>query len=209
MSFKDNLNERTYLISEDALGRPDEFSRSIPVLADNNKRISTGNFEDLNHVFESEYQNTIQFIEFPNEQQYLIEKNAKELKEFIINILIEKENVYAPSINHMRSHNEFLGYNIQTKDGELIGHVDDFIIESETWKMQYLLVDTRNWLTGGKKILLSPAWIERIRWNHNLVSIDLKKEAIAKSPAYDPRDPLDNKMESKLFKFYIRQHSST
>ena len=36
----------------------------------------------------------------------------------------------------MRSHNEVLGYNIQAKDGDLIGHVDNFIMECNTWEIK-------------------------------------------------------------------------
>ena len=39
-------------------------------------------------------------------------------------------------------------------DGE-IGHVEDFIIDDETWAIRYLIIDTRNWWPG-KKVLISP-----------------------------------------------------
>jgi hypothetical protein len=36
-------------------------------------------------------------------------------------------------------------------DGE-IGHVEDFILDTEAWRIHYLALDTRNWLPG-KKVL--------------------------------------------------------
>ena len=41
------------------------------------------------------------------------------------------------------------GHDIQATDGE-IGHVEDFIIDDETWAIRYLVIDTRNWWPGGK-----------------------------------------------------------
>ena len=54
------------------------------------------------------------------------------------------------------------GHHIQATDGE-IGHVEDFIIDDETWAIRYLIVDTQNWWPG-KKVLVSPQWIERVSW---------------------------------------------
>ena len=51
------------------------------------------------------------------------------------------------------------GYHIEATDGG-IGHVKDFIIDDETWAIRYLEVDTRNWWPG-KKVLVSPQWINR------------------------------------------------
>ena len=61
---------------------------------------------------------------------------------------------------HLRSTDDVSGHHIQAADGE-IGHVDDFIVDDETWAIRYLIVDTRNWWPG-KKVLISPKWIERV-----------------------------------------------
>lgn len=60
---------------------------------------------------------------------------------------------------HLRSTDNVGGYCIQALDGD-IGHVEDFIIDDETWAIRYLVIDTRNWWAG-KKVLVSPKWIER------------------------------------------------
>lgn len=41
----------------------------------------------------------------------------------------------------LRSTQEVTGHHIQATDGE-IGHVEDFIIDDETWAIRYLIVDT-------------------------------------------------------------------
>jgi len=38
--------------------------------------------------------------------------------------------------SHLRSTNEVTGYNLLASDGE-IGHVDDFIIDDETWTIRF------------------------------------------------------------------------
>ncbi len=49
--------------------------------------------------------------------------------------------------SHLRSTREVRGYHIQATDDE-IGHVEDFIIDDETWAIRYLVVDTQNWWPG-------------------------------------------------------------
>jgi sporulation protein YlmC with PRC-barrel domain len=59
--------------------------------------------------------------------------------------------------SNLRSIKEVTGYSIHAIDGG-IGHVEDFIIDDKTWKIMYMIVDTKNWWPG-KKILVSPDWI--------------------------------------------------
>ena len=83
---------------------------------------------------------------------------------------------------HLRSTHDVSGYHIHAADGE-IGHVEDFIIDDETWAIRYLIVDTRNWWPG-KKVLISPQWIERVSWSESKVFVNLSREAIKQSPEY-------------------------
>ncbi len=45
-----------------------------------------------------------------------------------------------------------------------IGHVEDFIVDEETWLIRYLIVDTSNWLPGSKRVIISPEWVDRVEW---------------------------------------------
>ena len=45
---------------------------------------------------------------------------------------------------HLRSTRDVLGHSIQALDGE-IGHIEDFVVDDETWVIRYLVVDTKNW----------------------------------------------------------------
>jgi len=104
---------------------------------------------------------------------------------------------------HLRSTNNVSGYNIQATDGE-IGNVEDFIIDDETWAIRYLIINTRNWLPG-KKVLVSPRWIERVSWEEKTVFVDLPSEAIKQSPEYTEESLLTRDYETELYRHYNRQ----
>jgi len=104
---------------------------------------------------------------------------------------------------HLRSTREVSGYHIQAADGE-IGHVEDFIIDDETWAIRYLIIDTRNWWPG-KNVLVSPQWIERVSWSESKVFINLYRETIKQSPEYTEETLLTRDFEAGLHRHYNRQ----
>lgn len=103
---------------------------------------------------------------------------------------------------HLRSVREVMGYDIQARDGE-IGHVEDFIIDDERWLVQYMAVDTRDWLPG-KKVIVALEWIKDIDWLERDVMMDLKRETIKNSPEYDASRPLSRDYEATLYDHYGR-----
>ncbi|WP_373539945.1 PRC-barrel domain-containing protein [Chamaesiphon sp.] len=104
---------------------------------------------------------------------------------------------------NLRSTREVSGYHIQATDGE-IGHVEDFIIDDQTWAIRYLIVDTVNWWSG-KKVLVSPRWIERVSWEESKVFINLPSEIIQQSPEYMQETLLMRDYETRLHQHYNRQ----
>ena len=102
---------------------------------------------------------------------------------------------------HLRSAAKVTGYHIEATDGD-IGHVEDFIIDDETWEIRYMVVDTRNWLPG-KKVLIAPRWIDRVSWDDSKVYVNLSREAIKNAPEYHP-DALNREYEEKLHDHYDR-----
>ena len=103
---------------------------------------------------------------------------------------------------HLRSINEVSTYHIHATDGE-IGHVEDFIIDDATWTVRYLVVSTRNWWPG-KKVLISPEWIQRVSWNDSEVFVSLTREAIQAAPEYTEDALLERDYELSLYKHYDR-----
>ncbi|PKM93231.1 MAG: photosystem reaction center subunit H [Firmicutes bacterium HGW-Firmicutes-1] len=103
---------------------------------------------------------------------------------------------------NLRSTHYVSGYNIQALD-DTIGHVDDFIIDDDTWDIQYLEIDTKKWLFG-RKLLISPKWIESVSWNELKVFVNLSCEEIKQSPEYTEASILDRNYETRLHKHYNR-----
>jgi uncharacterized protein YrrD len=103
---------------------------------------------------------------------------------------------------HLRSSREVIGYHIQaTDDG--IGHVEDFVVDSDDWTIRYMIVDTKNWLPG-KKVLVPPTWIDSIRWADHIVRVDLTREQVEGSPQFDPKAPINREYETRLYDYYGR-----
>jgi hypothetical protein len=104
---------------------------------------------------------------------------------------------------HLRSTDEVDGYRIQAADGE-IGHVEDFIIDDENWAIRYLIIDARNFWSG-KKVLVSPKWIERVSWSESKVFVNLSRDTIKQSPEYTEESLLTRDYEDRLHRHYNRQ----
>jgi uncharacterized protein YrrD len=106
--------------------------------------------------------------------------------------------------SHLRSSAEVSGYDIQASDGS-IGHVSDFIFDDESWAIRYLLVDTRNWWPGGKKVLIATPWIDEIVWSEQHVKVGLSREQIKNSPEFDETTVMDRDYETRLHQAYGRR----
>jgi len=103
---------------------------------------------------------------------------------------------------HLRSAVELRGYHIQGSD-EAVGHVDDFIVDDETWEVRYLAIDTSNWWFG-KKVLVAPAWAKDVSWADRKVYVDMSRRAIKESPEWDPNAPVNREYEARLYDYYGR-----
>jgi sporulation protein YlmC with PRC-barrel domain len=108
-----------------------------------------------------------------------------------------------PRDHHLRSTHAVTGYHIQASDGE-IGHVEDFVIDDETWAIRYLMVNTQNFWPG-KNVLISPQWIDRVSWHESKVFVNLSRETIKESPEYTEEFLLTRDYETELHRYYHRK----
>jgi hypothetical protein len=104
---------------------------------------------------------------------------------------------------HLRSTDDVSGRHIHAIDGD-IGHVEEFLIDDENWAIRYLVINTRNWWLG-KKVLVSPHWIERVSWSESKVFVNLSRETIKQSPQYTEETVLTRDYEASLHRHYNRQ----
>lgn len=103
---------------------------------------------------------------------------------------------------NLRSSREVCGYAIEASDGE-IGHVEDFVLDDETFVLRYVVVDTQNWLTG-RKVLVAAPWVERVDWPERALHVNLTKQQIKDAPEFDPAEPVNRRYEARLYDFYGR-----
>lgn len=102
--------------------------------------------------------------------------------------------------SHIFSVRDTLDYTIEATDGE-IGHVDDFFVDDQDWTIRYLLVDTGNWLPG-KKVLISPRWVDGVDWHEGRVFVNMNKEQIENSPEFDLSGAIPRSYEGELHRHY-------
>jgi uncharacterized protein YrrD len=92
-----------------------------------------------------------------------------------------------------RSAQSMINYEINAFDGNL-GHCKDFLFDDQFWTVRYLVVNTGNWLTG-RKVLITPASIERADWANNMFDVNLTKEQIENAPLLDEDAPVSRQYE--------------
>jgi hypothetical protein len=101
-----------------------------------------------------------------------------------------------------RSTHEVFGYHIRARD-QTFGHLEDLLIEPETWTIRYLLIDTRNWWPG-PPVLVAPDWVNHFDWLDRKLSMDVTAEQIKNCPPYDPASPPTREYETVLYRYYER-----
>ena len=93
-----------------------------------------------------------------------------------------------------------MGYHIQATDGP-IGHVENFLVDDETWGIRYLVIDTKNWWPG-QHVLMSPYTVRGISWSDRDVTLDVTCDKIKAGPAWDPAGMIDRNYEERLHGYY-------
>lgn len=103
---------------------------------------------------------------------------------------------------HLRSTREVAGYRVRALDGQ-VGHVEDFILDTDSWTIRYCVVDTRDWLPG-RRVLIAASWLSHIDWAQKLIHVDLRREDIEHAPEFDPEQPVNRRYEERLYDYYGR-----
>jgi uncharacterized protein YrrD len=109
----------------------------------------------------------------------------------------EEELLYNP---HLRSFEEIAGSRVQAVGGAA-GHVEDMILDTETWEFRFLVVDTGGWLSG-RKVLLTVDRVENIEYLVREIWVDVTCDLIRETPEYDPQLLLDREYEDRVYEHY-------
>lgn len=103
---------------------------------------------------------------------------------------------------HLRRAKELSGCRIIASDGE-VGHLDDFIVEDDSWVLRYLVADLLE-PPPAKKVLLPTEWIDSLRPAERALQLRLSRRAIEESPAWNPSEPVNRAFETRLYDYYGR-----
>ncbi|MCE2594390.1 PRC-barrel domain containing protein [Motilimonas cestriensis] len=95
--------------------------------------------------------------------------------------VLEQDDVQ-PS-NHLRSADEITHYGIVARDGKK-GYVKDFIWDTDNWSLRFIVLDTREWLPGGKKVLIAPEKLGSLSWEDQTLTCHMSVEQIKACPEY-------------------------
>ena len=89
-----------------------------------------------------------------------------------------------PADAHLRSARKVRRYRIAATDHG-VGHVEDFLINDETWAIRYLIVNTHNWLPG-HQVLIGVERVQAVDWVEKAVRVDQARAEVAHSAPFDP-----------------------
>jgi hypothetical protein len=100
---------------------------------------------------------------------------------------VSSKSTVDPEELDLQSTQTITGYHIQAADGE-IGHVDDFLIGEQSWRIRYLRVDTSNWI-GGKSVIVLADELEWVDRKAGKLHIGLTREAVKQGPSFESLEP--------------------
>ena len=87
---------------------------------------------------------------------------------------------------------------------ELLGQVEDFLLNDETWHISYLTVNTQSWWPG-KIVLLAPDWLGEVNWSEGQLSVHVTHKQVLSAPQWSPGHLVCRAFEDQLYRHYSRQ----
>jgi uncharacterized protein YrrD len=101
---------------------------------------------------------------------------------------------------YLYSVDEIIGYRIRATD-QLIGRVEDLLLDEGEWILRYLIVDTRRWLPG-KDVIVGLEQVKSIDPYETDVHVSLTSDQLENAPEYNPQEPIGRDYEIKLYHYY-------
>ncbi len=167
------LTGRLVLLSPHALGKLDQFEKTLHVKLDK-KQIENGpaieSHLPVSRQYEAEY---YRYYGWP---AYWDTEAAWGLGGFPQIAPVPNGQPRHREDKHLQSTQSINGYRIQTADGA-IGTVSGFMVDDRSWAIRELVVETGHWYAG-KEILISPGKIQHIDYEDSSVLVNLTKADI-------------------------------
>jgi hypothetical protein len=192
------LPGRRVLISSTGFGHPDSANKIFPISVTKEQVESSPRF-DLDNPISRQYEHELQ-AHYGWPVYWEPGALASEIAMEVALGTKKNSNNEEEGDLYLRSTKRVAGYHIHAMDGE-IGHLDDFVLDKDTWVIRYIVVDTHNWLPG-RKILISAQWIEKLGWADSEIYVELSREIVKNSPEFDPSASINRDYEHKLHDHY-------
>ena len=182
VNIGDWLLEHKIVLATSVLGQPDCAAQQLPVSLTRQQLENSPDIETHRPVYLQKKTDFASYLawggaEWHTPGAFMISPAAVEL------LTQELPAERASDDPHLRSTREVIGYHLAATDGE-IGHIDDFIVNDQTWHIDHIVVDTRNWLPG-RKVLIPPRWILAVEWADKQVALNLERAVIENSPEFN------------------------
>lgn len=93
---------------------------------------------------------------------------------------------------------------IRATDGD-VGRVRTVLFDDEDWTVRYLVAETGRWLSG-RRVLLSPISVDRVRWDDGVIDVGLSREQVKNSPDITTDVPVSRQRELEFYRHYGYPH---
>ncbi len=101
----------------------------------------------------------------------------------------------------LRSLTELKRFALRATDGD-VGEVKDVFLETEAWRVTHVVADAKPWWPGGD-VVIDVALVEEIDGEDQVLVVDLTKEQVKESPAYDAGLPFSDDYLLGLSGYYM------
>jgi hypothetical protein len=102
----------------------------------------------------------------------------------------------------MMSVEQLQGYTIRGTDGE-IGKLHDVYFDDASWKVLFLLADTRPWIVG-RLVLISPAALGDPDTENRVFPMSLTKAEVENGPSVEEHKPVSRQHAADVSKYWDR-----
>jgi len=92
----------------------------------------------------------------------------------------DKEQSESNNDPHLRSICQVTGYTVHANDS-IVGEVEGFITENDSWKIKFIAVATGSWMAF-QKVLVFSSLISDVNWSKASINVDCTKETIKVNP---------------------------
>jgi len=187
------LNQRTVGLPVWALSRPDPEAHDLAVTLTRSEIESSPEIDgDRRLSLEREV--------LMSEHYASVRRSEGEPKQGLVKSRHKTDPLTDEQPRNLVSLNVLKNATVEASDGE-IGHVESLIVDTETWKIKYLVVHTGNWWAD-KKVLILPDTVVGIDDIRGSIDLSVNCEKVRGSPDYWAEETVDGAFEEQFHIYY-------